>query len=567
MRNTNLTKAAPAPERVLVIAPLASEAASLSLELLRRGAAVTTLTAIPDAAAAARGNAYAVIVAYAREDAQAMALFLSVLKAEAKGSPRLMMLVDPDHAARYSQAAHVADEMMATTLSARRIADATGIGLDPEMHGEAGLPATPAAPRIRLLSLPGPLAEELLPNGVGAAARGEIPDAIVLTEEGGDAAISAWMSAATAAVVPIIDATGKRRDRADAVVERLTGLTIMDALEQVKPITARVKLLPDAYHRSRDANHMLLARVAVRSGEMRAVRDPHAKAVARYRDTAVIAGAMQAAEALTRAGLMERRFFDKLQCCPGCHSARLLVREECGKCRSADLVEEPIIHHLRCGYQGPERDFREGRALVCPKCRQHCEHFSVDYDKPGKMIVCNGCGHGSGDPEVGFFCMDCEDGFTADKADTRVIHDYVLTEEGRRAAFDPPVGGIGDGGDASESLKDRIRRFAARHAAAGATCAALLIKLDADGATRRQVGESRFQQAIALYASILREMFNPGVDIIEADTSFMVLLPDENPDAVETAMPELRRSLEGDLSVNLQARYHVFGADELASLL
>ncbi|MGL5139673.1 MAG: hypothetical protein ACRC7G_18085, partial [Beijerinckiaceae bacterium] len=394
MRNTNLIKATPAPERVLVIAPVASEAAPLSLELMRRGANVTTLSTISDGAAAARTNAYAVIVAYAREDAQAMALFLSVLKAEAKGNPRLMMLVDPDHAARYSQSAYVADEMLATTLSARRIVDATGIGLDPEALGEPGLPASEPTHRIKLLSLPAPLAEELLPRGVGAAVKGEIPDAVVLTEEGADAAISAWMSAATAAVVPVIDATGKRRDRADAVVQRLTGLTIMDALEQVKPITARVKLLPDAYHRTRDTNQMLLARVAVREGEMRAQRDPGIRAIARYKDSTVIAGAMQAAEALSRAGLMERRFFDKLQCCPGCHSSRLLVREECGKCRSADLVEEPIIHHLRCGYQGPERDFREGRALVCPKCRLHCEHFSVDYDKPGKMVVCNGCGHG-----------------------------------------------------------------------------------------------------------------------------------------------------------------------------
>ena len=140
-----------------------------------------------------------------------------------------------------------------------------------------------------------------------------------------------------------------------------------------------------------------------------------------YADETAVGGVLHQAEALARLGLLERRFFEKLQCCPSCSSSRLLVREECSKCRSADIVEEPIIHHLRCGYQGPERDFRAGRDMICPKCRQHCEHFSVDYDKPGSLVLCNGCGHTTGDAEVGFRCLDCTTGFEGDRAVTRAL--------------------------------------------------------------------------------------------------------------------------------------------------
>ncbi len=98
---------------------------------------------------------------------------------------------------------------------------------------------------------------------------------------------------------------------------------------------------------------MLLARLAVRDRAMTARRDPSLKEIVAYADDTAVGGALHQAETLARMGLLERRFFEKVQCCPSCSSSRLLVREECSKCRSADVVEEPIIHHLRCGYQGP----------------------------------------------------------------------------------------------------------------------------------------------------------------------------------------------------------------------
>lgn len=568
MQNRAYTQAASALERVLVVASDASASAALCLELMRRGASVSAMSEIVQATTAVRQQPFDSILVMARDDANATALFLQVLKAEALGSPRVMLLVDPQTASSYGQAIFAADEMLASTLPAARIADATGIGVEHEAPKTANLPAVFTEPKIKVLALPAGLPRDLLPKGVAEVERGEIPDAVILTEPDSDAAISAWMSAATAAVVPIIDATGLNGARADITIGTISGLGLAEAMEMAKPLTARMRQLPEAYHRTRDPKQMLLARLAVRERLMQASRDASIKEVVSYRDETAIGGVLHQAEYLARIGLMERKFFDEVQCCPTCSSSRLLVREECSRCRSADITGESVIHHLRCGNQGPERDFRAGRELVCPKCRQHCEHFSVDYDKPGMLVICNSCSHATGEAEVGFRCMDCDTGFDGVKATSRTYHEYQLTDEGRRQAFAPPLAGYGDAteADSGYSVRDRLRRFVATNAARQTPCAALMIKIDPERETQHAIGDRRFHQALALYASILREAFEQDVEIIEAATTFLVMINDEKAVNVEALLPEIRRELEQNLAVDLHARYHIFGPDEILTL-
>ncbi len=569
MMNRAYTQAASAVERVLVVAADATASAPLCLELMKRGASVSAMGEIALATAAARQQQFDVIMVAARDDTNATALLLQVLKAEALGSPKILLLIDPERATSYGTAIFAADEMLASTLNPERIADATGIGVETEAPRAQNLPAVFAAPSIKILALPAGLSRDLLPRGVAEIERGEIPDAIILTEPDADAAISAWMSAATAAVVPIIDVCGQNKDRADISIATMSGLGIAEAMEMAKPLTARMRLLPESYHRTRDPKHMLLARLAVRERGMQAVRNPGLKDIVAYRDETAIGGVLYQAEALARIGLLQRNFFEKVQCCPSCTSARLLVREECAKCRSADITEEPIIHHLRCGYQGPERDFRKGRDLVCPKCSQHCEHFSVDYDKPGMLVICNSCNHTTGESEVGFKCLDCDTGFEGGKATSRTFHEFALTEEGRRQAFDQPLSGYGETGtsESGEGVRDRLQRFIKSNALKQTPCAALMIKVDPDRETQKAIGDKRFHQALALYASVLREVFEQEVEIIESATTFLVMINDEKASNVESSLPDIRRELEQNLAVDLRARYHVFGPDEIETLL
>ena len=508
MQNRAYIQAASAPERVLVVASDAAASAPLCLELMRRGASVSAMSEIVQATTAVRQQQFDSILVMAREDANATALFLQVLKAEALGSPRVMLLVDPQTASSYGQAIFAADEMLASTLPAARIADATGIGVEHEAPKAANLPAVFVEPKLKVLALPAGLSRDLLSKGVGEIERGEVPDAVILTGPEGDAAISSWMSAATAAVVPIIDATGLNGARADITIGTISGLGLAEAMEMAKPLTARMRQLPEAYHRTRDPKHMLLARLAVRDRAMQAIRDPGLKEVVSYRDETAIGGVLHQAEMLARLGLMERKFFEKVQCCPSCSSSRLLVR-------------------------------------------------------------CKRVNHAASEAETGVTCMDCDTAIDRVNAASRTYHEYHLTDEGRRQAFAPPLAGYGDAAEADNgaSVGDRLRRFVAANAARQTPCAALMIKIDPERETQSAIGDKRFHQALALYASILREVFEQDVEIIEAATTFLVMINDEKVSNVEALLPEIRRELEQNLAVDLHARYHIFGPEEILTLL
>lgn len=573
MRSRAYIPAVTAVERVLVVASGVLPLADVCRELIERGAAVSVCSALPHAAQTLRATAFDVILVSAREDANATALFLRLVKAEALGSPRVLLLVDPAEAGRYAHSVGQADEMLASTLGAKRIADATGVGSEAEAAAAThvlNLPTVYQQPTTRILALPAGISRDLLPAGVASVERGETPDAIVLTAPAADAAISSWISAATAAVVPVIDACGAFSSRADVSVSRLNGQGLAEALDAVKPISTRVQQLPETYFNSRDPKQMLLARLAVRDRRLVCKRDPGIKSIVRYLDETAIAGVEPHAEALSRLGLLKRRFFDKLQCCPSCTSSRLTVREECAKCRSPDIVEEPIIHHLRCGYNGPERDFRQGGLLVCPKCTHHLEHFSVDYDKPGHLTVCNECGHTTGEPEVGFKCLDCDGGFEAARAQSRVFSEYELTDAGRQAALAPPREGLPDvdpAPDQTGSIADRIARFTAMNDAKGRSCAALLIKLDPEGTVAAKIGPRRFGQSLSLFGSLLPEVFTQDVEIVDSGSTFLVMLHGEDATGVEASLPTVRRELEQHLAVDLDPQYYVFRNAELRALL
>jgi hypothetical protein len=115
-------------ERVLLVAQDHALSA-VGAEAARRGAEVGALTEVAAAAAAVRRVAYDVVMVAARTDPRATALLTTLLKADALGAPRLLLLVDTADAARHAAAMQAADETLAIGLPARRICDAAGLGL------------------------------------------------------------------------------------------------------------------------------------------------------------------------------------------------------------------------------------------------------------------------------------------------------------------------------------------------------------------------------------------------------------------------------------------------------
>jgi hypothetical protein len=276
-----------------------------------------------------------------------------------------------------------------------------------------------------------------------------------------------------------------------------------------------------------------------------------------YDDAAVIPGAAKFAEELTALGLMERKFVDKVTICPHCASARMTVRENCAQCGGADIVEEPIIHHFKCACQGPERDFRRGPDLVCPKCLQQLKNFSVDYDRPGSIGVCRSCGHLSTEHRVGFLCLDCDSLVGARHVASRAIHSYRLTAAGRAAAVgETPLPDAPD-----RSIGARLRAFARRHGARGEPCSVLFARLRRPGDTPES-GDA-WRQICGFFGHIMRECFTPETEIVEAAPVFLALLGRDRKDEVERHLPQIRERLLRHLAHAPKLELAVFSPDQI----
>ena len=107
--------------------------------------------------------------------------------------------------------------------------------------------------------------------------------------------------------------------------------------------------------------------------------------------------------------------------------------EACPGCGGADLREESLVHHYRCGCQEIESHFTQDQLLVCPKCHRTLQHFGVDYGKPGTALVCATCAAANSEPFVNLVCLDCSAVTLANDAKTTDWYHYDLTEEGIRA--------------------------------------------------------------------------------------------------------------------------------------
>jgi hypothetical protein len=207
--------------------------------------------------------------------------------------------------------------------------------------------------------------------------------------------------------VPIADFAGNQGLRCDFVSERLDPPAIAAFHDLSTPIWRRLAELPFRAAREDRAELTLLRIAYSRDAAIEASFAPDSRLLVDYRLLGRISAARQRLEALADLDLLRRRFFTRTHACGLCQSARLHAYEACPACGGGNLVDEPIVHHYRCGSQAPESRFVDGRLLVCPKCRRELRHFGVDYGKPGIAIVCRGCGAVEDEPVANFTCLDC----------------------------------------------------------------------------------------------------------------------------------------------------------------
>ena len=142
-------------------------------------------------------------------------------------------------------------------------------------------------------------------------------------------------------------------------------------------------------------------------------------------------------------GWLDPQILDKVNLCKSCYGGYLNFRESCTNCSSIDLKSIELIHHFRCAYIGPGKDFEKGDKLICPKCDKELRHIGIDYDKPSEVNQCNDCGHQSQEVHMKALCVDCGTDNELQYLQTRAISRYHMTAFGRDLAisgfkkFDP----------------------------------------------------------------------------------------------------------------------------------
>jgi hypothetical protein len=146
-----------------------------------------------------------------------------------------------------------------------------------------------------------------------------------------------------------------------------------------------------------------------------------------------LGGGRDVLEELADFGLLERELFNRIHLCPSCSSCRLNFRETCPACESIALQTEGLIHHFACAHGGLESEFRSGRDLVCPKCKEVLVRLGEDFERPHQTYVCRKGNHLFEDPRIEGQCLDCDHVAEAGDLIVRDVHGYRATESAHKA--------------------------------------------------------------------------------------------------------------------------------------
>ena len=274
------------------------------------------------------------------------------------------------------------------------------------------------------------------PRIPGANFSGEVGKpcaAIILMGDTTAAEALSALEAAPDPAVPIADFAGLADIRHDFAAKTLDAEAIADFRWTFTPIWERLAALPFRGS-AEDRDELTVLRLAyARDKPIKARFAINSPLLVQYPLLGPAPSTRQRLEALADLDLLRRRHFARTHACSKCGSARLHVYEACPGCGSADLNEELLVHHYRCGWQENESKFIADRMLVCPKCRRELRHYGVDYGKPGNVSTCRACGASNADAKLLFACLDCEAETSTAEAAPKDWYHYDLTEEGLRA--------------------------------------------------------------------------------------------------------------------------------------
>jgi len=230
--------------------------------------------------------------------------------------------------------------------------------------------------------------------------------------------------------LPIADFGNNDTLRRDFIGSSFDQASLQEMNESFAPISRRLAEFPFNAVRESRWEITVLRLAYSRDKAITAVFDPNSRHLVKYPLLGAAAGERHTLEMLAHLDLLRRRHFTRTHACAKCESARVHVYEACPSCGGADLREEALVHHYRCGCQRVESHFKQNQLLVCPKCHRALQHFGVDYGKPGIALACVSCGSVNSEPVVSLVCLDCSAVTPANDAKTTDWYHYDLTKDG-----------------------------------------------------------------------------------------------------------------------------------------
>jgi transcription elongation factor Elf1 len=132
---------------------------------------------------------------------------------------------------------------------------------------------------------------------------------------------------------------------------------------------------------------------------------------------------------LHRAGVLEKKLYDKLLFCPECSSADISTRYCCPFCKSLDIQKSSLVEHVKCGYMDLEANFQIGDKYVCPKCHEELSKIDIDYRKAGIWCVCNNCGKSFDVAVPLHLCRSCMVNSTFEEIVIKDVYSYTLKKD------------------------------------------------------------------------------------------------------------------------------------------
>ncbi|MGI9425046.1 MAG: hypothetical protein ACR2PA_17760, partial [Hyphomicrobiaceae bacterium] len=411
--------------------------------------------------------------------------------------------------------------------------------------------------------------ERLSARGMHAALSDGSYDAIVLNEPATVRDLSVIWTTKTLHLLPIIDMTGSLAKQADVDGSNLSVGETGEIDRVVDAFKSRRAELHDDLVFSDDIGEKLIGRVFVSGGSLTASHDHTSRELVSYNTVLDFRSADKEIRDLLTRDFLAQDFFDRFHICDRCGSSHFNVREECADCGSSHLEEEAYLHHFKCAYQGPESDFRQDDDLICPKCRMELSHFSVDYDKPGSMLKCGGCGHATSEPAVGFVCMECDAHYDGDSVRTRDVNSYELTSRGIEFA----KGGhaLQDGGNAALRFAElpltlivSINAELKKHAADETQFSLLSISYMKAREIEQTEGVRAFENSRDFLLEILRNIVRKGDDVVKGHTSDFILLKETSTDEARAGLDDLKAEATSSLRVDLGLQFDLFGPEDFS---